>query len=148
MPVIYTEEWRRAIMALANSRDDLSEQVPQGEWRIAMELEGDGISPYVPEGQKKHWFLRLLNGKMVEFREAPEPIPGKGLHYRFIGPAHIFEGVAAGIVDPVEVGLKGTVAIRGDMRLLMQHAKLANVIFDVYAKNNVTEWSKGQPPYR
>jgi len=35
---------------LSNSRDDISEKVPQGEWRVAVEVVGDGKSPSVPEG--------------------------------------------------------------------------------------------------
>jgi len=147
MPAIYTNEWYHAMFDLANSRDDISEKVPQGEWRIAVEIEGDGSSPYIPAGVVKHFFIRFLDGKVAEYREAQGPIPGKGLHYRIIGPAHIFEGVAAGIVDPVEVGLNGAITIRGDMRLLMQHAEMVNVIFEVYSQSNVTEWPKGKPPY-
>ncbi|MBU2550376.1 MAG: hypothetical protein KKB20_18365 [Proteobacteria bacterium] len=148
MPDIYSDGWYQAIIELANSRDDLSSRVPAGEWRVAIELEGDGLSPYVPPGTTRYWFIRLVDGKMLEFREAPGKIPGQGLQYRFIGPAHVFEGVAAGVLDPVEVGLNGTITVRGDMRLLMQHAELTNVIFEVYAHNNVTEWSAGKPPYK
>jgi len=147
MPAIYSQEWYKAMFDLANSRDDISEKVPQGEWRVAVEVEGDGMSPYVPGGTTKHFFVRFLDGKVVEYREAAERIPGKGLNYRIAGPAHVFEGVAAGVVDPVEIGLNGTVSIRGDMRLLMQHAEMVNVIFDVYTQKDVTEWPKGKPPY-
>ena len=147
MPAIYTNEWYEAMFNLANSRDDISEKVPQGEWRIAVEVEGDGKSPYVPEGTTKYFFIRFLGGKVAEYKECEEKISGKGLHYRIIGPAHIFDGVAAGTVDPVEVGLDGTITIRGDMRLLMQHADMVNVIFEVYTQSDVTEWPNGKPPY-
>ena len=147
MPAIYSPEWYEAMFRLANSRDDISEKVPQGEWKIAVEVQGDGTSPYVEEGTTKHFFVRFLDGKVVEYRESPEPVPGKGLQYRIMGPAHIFDGVAAGVVDPVEVGLNGTITIRGDMRLLMQHADMVNVIFEVYSRSGVTEWPKGKPPY-
>lgn len=147
MPAIYTKEWYQAMCELANSRDDISEKVPQGEWRVAVEVNGDGKSPYVAAGETKHFLVRFLDGKVAEYREFQEPVPGKGLHYRIIGPAHIFEGVAAGTLDPVEVGLNGSISIRGDMRLLMQHADMVNVIFEVYGQSNVTEWPKGKPPY-
>jgi hypothetical protein len=147
MPAIYSQQWYEAMFQLANSRDDISKKVPQGEWRIAVEVEGDGKSPYVREGTTKHFFVRFLDGKVVEYRESPERIPGNGLHYRVTGPAHLFDGVAAGVVDPVEVGLNGSMTIRGDMRLLMQHADMVNVIFDVYTRSDVTEWPEGKPPY-
>ena len=112
-----------------------------------MEVVGDAKSPYVPEGTTKHFFIRFQDGKVAEYRESPENINGKGLNYRITGMASIFDGVAAGTVDPVEIGLNGSVAIRGDMRLLMQHADMVNVIFDVYAQSDVTEWPLGKPPY-
>lgn len=147
MPGIWSEEWYEAMFEMANSQDDLSEKVPQGEWRIAVEVEGDGKSPYIPAGVVKHFFIRMLDGKINEYRESPQKIPGKGLNYRITGPAEIFEGMAAGIIDPVEKGLDGTISIRGDMRILMQHAELANMIFDIYTQSSVTEWPKGKPPY-
>jgi hypothetical protein len=147
MSAIYSPEWYEAMLNLANSRDDISEKVPQGEWKIAVEVQGDGKSPYVPEGTTKHFFVRFLDGKVAEYRESQEKIPGNGLHYRIIGPANIFDGVAAGVVDPVEVGLNGSITIRGDMRLLMQHADMVKVIFEVYSQSDVTEWPKGKPPY-
>ena len=147
MAAIYTTEWYEAMLNLANSRNDISEKVPQGEWRIAVEVVGDGKSPYVPEGTTKNFFVRFLDGKVAEYKECPDKVPGKGLHYRITGPAYIFDGVAAEIVDPVEVGLNGSITIRGDMRLLMQHADMVNVIFEVYAQSDVTEWPKGKPPY-
>lgn len=147
MPDIYTEEWYQAMVELANSHDDLSSKVPQGEWRIAVEIEGDGKSPYVPLGEVKNYFIRLHDGKVMEYKESAEKISGKGLQYRIIGPASIFEGMAAGILDPVEKGLDGTLTIRGDMRLLMQNAELANVIFEIYTQSGVTDFPKGRPPY-
>ena len=147
MPDIYSGEWNQSLQEMSNERDDLADKAPAGEWRIAIEVEGDGISPYIPQGEKKHFFLRLSDGKIEEFMEKEEPIPGKGLNYRLICPAHVFESIAAGVMDPVEKGLDGTMVIRGDMRLLIQNAELANVIFEVYTENNQTEWPKGKPPY-
>ena len=148
MPAIYTDEWYKTMFELANSRDDLSEKVPAGEWNVAVEVKGDGKSPYIPLGEEQNFFIRFLDGKVVEYNQSQERVPGKGLNYRITGPAHIFEGVAAGIVDPVEVGLNGSLAIRGDMRLLIQNAELVNVIFEVYTQTDVTEWPKGKPPYK
>ena len=53
----------------------------------------------------------------------------------------------AGLMDPIEKGLDGTLSIRGDMRLLMQNADLANIIFEVYNSSELTDWPKGKPPY-
>jgi hypothetical protein len=147
MPEIYSAEWYEAMLSLANSRDDISEKVPQGEWKIAVEVVGDGKSPYIPEGTTKHYFIHFLNGKVVEYQEYPDKIPGKGLNYRINGAASIFDGIAAEIVDPVEVGLNGAMTIRGDMRLMMQHADMVDVIFQVYAQSGLTEWPQGKPPY-
>jgi hypothetical protein len=147
MPAIYSNEWYEAMFSLANSRDDISKKVPQGEWRVVVEVQGDGKSPYIPEGTTRNFFICFRDGKVAEYRESPERVSHKDLHYRFTGPASIFEGVAAGVEDPVEVGLNGSMAVRGDMRFLMQHADMVNVIFDVYANSAVTEWPKGMPPY-
>lgn len=147
MPAIYTNEWYEAMVEFANGQKDLARKVPKGEWRFAVELTGDGQSPYVPAGTVKHFFIRFVDGKVAECRECGEPIPGKQLNYRILGPAHVFEGVAAGIVDPVEAGLGGALSIRGDMRFLMQNAEMANVIFEIYKQSDLTEWPKGKPPY-
>ncbi len=147
MPDIYSPEWNQALLDLANSREDLAKQAPKGEWKIAIEVEGDGVSPYVAQGEKKHFFVHLVDGVMKAYEEKSEPIPGKGLKYRIICPAAVFENMAAGKMDPVAKGLDGTIGVRGDMRLLMQNAELANVIFEVYTQNNQTEWPNGEPPY-
>jgi len=147
MPAIYTDDWYKAMFELANSRNDLSEKVPLGEWKVVVEVKGDGKSPYIAPGEEANFFIHIRDGKVIEYRLSRERVPGIGLHYRITGPAHIFEGIAAGIVDPVEVGLNGSLVIRGDMRLLIQNAELVNVIFDVYTQTDVTEWPKGKPPY-
>ena len=147
MPDIFTPEWYDAMLKLANSRDDLSEKVPQGDWRVAIEIEGDEISPYTSEGEFKYFYVHMVDGKIKELEPRPEKISGKGLNYRIIGPASVFESMAAGLMDPIEKGLDGTLSIRGDMRLLMQNADLANIIFDVYKSSDLTVWPKGKPPY-
>jgi len=148
MPIIYTEEWYAAMFEVFNSQDDAAAQLPGGEWCLAFEVVGDGLSPYIPPGETRHFFVRLQEGKVAEYREHQERISGKGLHFRFTGPAHIYEGVAAGIVDPVVAGLDGSITVRGDMRLLIQNAELAGRIFTNIAKNDSTVWPKGRPPYK
>lgn len=147
MPDIYTTEWTEALLELANSRDDLSSKVPQGEWRIAIEIKGDGMSPYIPMGEVKNYFVYMVDGKIKEYRESLDKIPGKGLNYRITGPAAIFDGIAANLFDLIEKGLDGSLTIRGDMRMLLQNADLANIIFEVYSQSELTEWPKGKPPY-
>ena len=59
MPEIYADDWYQAMVELCNSREDLSAKVPAGEYKFAIEIEGDGKSPYIPEGTTKHFFLIL-----------------------------------------------------------------------------------------
>jgi len=68
MPVIYTEEWIAAMFKLVNSQSNISAQLPGGEWCVALEVVGDGISPYVPRGETLNFFVRLQDGNMVECR--------------------------------------------------------------------------------
>lgn len=147
MAAIYTEEWYQGMVAMANSNDEMSKKVPGGEYKFAVELVGDGKSPYVPAGSTKNFFIVFKDGKITECQESPEKIPGKGLNYRVTGDASIFEEIAATLRDPIETGLGGLLAIKGDMRFLMQNADLANVIFEVYTQSGMTDWPKGMPPY-
>jgi putative sterol carrier protein len=147
MPNIYTEEWYQAMIELCNSREDLSAKVPKGEYKFAVEIVGDGKSPYVPAGTTKHFFLMFKDGLVTECQESPEKIPGKGLNYRINGTAEDFELIATGEKDPVDAGLSGELNVRGDMRFLMQNAEMATVIFEVYSKSDMTGWPLGRPPY-
>ena len=147
MPEIYTDEWYQAMVELCNSRDDLSAKVPDGEYKFAIEIVGDGKSPYVPEGTTKHFFLILNDGKVTECKESTEKISGKGLKYRITGSAEDFELIATGEKDPVDAGLSGQLNVRGDMRFLMQNAEMATVIFEIYAQSGMTDWPLGHPPY-
>jgi len=147
MPDIFTNEWYQAMIDLCNSRDDLSAKVPKGEYKFAIELVGDGKSPYVPEGTTKHFFLIFKDGKVTQCEESPEKISGKGLNYRITGAAEDFELIATGDKDPVDAGLSGQLNVRGDMRFLMQNAEMATVIFEVYQQSKMTTWPMGKPPY-
>jgi hypothetical protein len=55
--------------------------------------------------------------------------------------------VASGLVDPVGAGLKGAIKITGNMRILIKHAELVNVLQEMYARDVETTWPKGSPPY-
>ncbi len=147
MPKIYSKEWCESLVELAEKHEELSVKVPAGEWQIAIEMEGDGMSPYVPAGETKHFFARVMDGKIKEYNEVNEKIVGKDLNYRITGPASIFDGMAAGLYDPIQKGLDGSLVIRGDMRLLLQNADLANLIFEIYTQSEMTEWPQGKPPY-
>ncbi len=59
-----------------------------------------------------------------------------------------FEGIVANQADPVKAGLKGDIRITGDMRILIQHADLVNVLREIYVQEVETTWPKGKPPYR
>jgi len=51
----------------------------------------------------------------------------------------------AGWIDLIDAGLKGSVKITGDMRILIRHAELVNVVYGVYAREIETNWPKGKP---
>ena len=147
MPEIYSKEWCESLVELAEKNEELAVKVPAGEWKIAIEMEDDGMSPYVSAGEAKYFFARVMDGKIKEYTEVNEKIVGKGLDYRITGPASVFDGMAAGLYDPIQKGLDGSLVIRGDMRLLLQNADLANLIFEIYTQSEMTEWPQGKPPY-
>lgn len=147
MAEIYSEEWYEKLKALVNSRDDIAARAPQGQWRICVEIMGDAASPYVPEGEAKYFFVLFDKGKCQRYEELAETVDGKGLDFRFTGPATVFEEVAAGQRDFIEAGLRGDIKIRGDMRIFMQNAELAKIMAELYSQQVDTEWPKGEPPY-
>ena len=144
---IYTRAWYDAIRDLLNRNPAVEKSAPPGAYRILIELYGDGVSPYVKEGERLFFAIRLDDGKCTGY-EAIESEQRRGdFDFIFVFPASVFEGVAAGVVDPVAVGLKGTIKITGDMRILIKHADLVNVMRDVYAREVDTSWPRGRPPY-
>ncbi|UCD57614.1 MAG: SCP2 sterol-binding domain-containing protein [Candidatus Hydrogenedentota bacterium] len=147
MAEVYSKEWYEKLKALVNSRDDISARAPQGTWRICVEVMGDEKSPYVSREQAKYFFVLLEKGKCQRYEELPETMDGKGLDFRFTGPASVFEEVAAGQRDFIEAGLRGAIKIRGDMRIFMQNAELVKIMAELYSQQVDTEWSKGKPPY-
>ncbi len=147
MAEIYTKEWYEKLKALVNSRDDITARAPQNEWRICIEIIGDAASPYVKEGNARYFFVLFDRGKCQKYEELSESMDGKGLDFRFTGPATVFEEVASGHKDFIEAGLRGEIKIRGDMRIFMQNAELAKIMAELYSQQNDTEWPKGKPPY-
>ncbi len=147
MPAIYTAEWYEELKELLNGNPNVAKNAPAGTYKVLAEVSGDPTSPYLPEGQQKLFTVRLADGKCIEYSEVSEAPPRKEFDFIFDLPATIFEGVAAGVVDPIDAGLKGTIKITGDMRVLIKHADLVNVLYDVYSREVQTEWPNGKPPY-
>ncbi len=149
MPDIYTESWYEALKNLINNDAVIEEKAPKGSWTAAVEIQGDGKSPYVPEGTTKRFIVRLEDGKCVWYKELPEGDTGSefDLDYRFTGSATVFDEIAAGITDPIDAGLDGRIRIKGDMRFLLRQAELVKEILEIYQRDLETTWPKGKPPY-
>ena len=147
MPEIYTTEWYDELKNLLNSNPDLAKSAPQGTLKMLGQFYGDGRSPYLSAGEQRFFVILLDDGKCTDYYEVAESPPRKDFDFIFEIPAAVFEEVAAGSVDPVEAGLKGTIKITGDMRILIRHADLVNVMKDVYTRDVETTWPKGKPPY-
>lgn len=147
MPAIYTKEWYDALKDLLNRNEEVAKNAPRGRYRALAELQGDAQSPYLPDGRKLYFVVEMEDGKCTDYHEVAELPPRKDFDFIFEVPATVFEGVAAGLVDPVEAGLKGTIKIIGDMRILIKHAELVNVLHQVYSREVETTWPRGKPPY-
>jgi putative sterol carrier protein len=147
MSDIYTGDWYDELQDLINRNPEVEKNAPRGLYKMLAEVRGDGASPYVKEGDQLFFVVHLDDGKCTRYFELSEAPPRKAFDFIFEVPASAFEGVAAGTVDPIEAGLKGTIKITGDMRILIRHADLVNVLHAVYAREVETRWPKGQPPY-
>jgi putative sterol carrier protein len=147
MPDIYTKEWYDEIRDLLNRNPEVETHAPRGKYKVLAELRGDGASPYIASGRELRFGILFDDGKCTEYHEMNEPAARNDFDFIFEFPAALFEGVAAGSVDPIDAGLKGTIKITGDMRILIQHAELVNILHAVYAKEVETSWPKGKPPY-
>lgn len=147
MSAIYTTDWYEELKELLNGNPEVEKNAPPGNYRVLAEITGDTTSPYLPGGQRRLFIVELVDGKCVDYSEVTEPPPRREFDFIFDLPATVFEGVAAGIIDPVDAGLKGTIKITGDMRILIRHADLVNVLYDVYSREVDTAWPLGKPPY-
>lgn len=147
MPAIYTTDWYEDLKQLLNGNPEVQKTAPPGQYRVLAEVSGDATSPYLPEGETRLFTVTLADGKCESYDELSESPSRKEFDFIFELPATVFEGVAAGVVDPIEAGLKGTIRITGDMRILIRHADLVNVLYDVYSREVETEWPEGKPPY-
>jgi putative sterol carrier protein len=147
MPDIYTTPWYDEIQDMLNRNPEVERSAPRGRYELLAEVRGDGASPYLAEGEQLFFGIRLDDGKCTEYHQLEQAPPRKDYDFIFEFPASIFEGVAAGTVDPIEAGLKGTIKIAGDMRILIRHADLVNVLHEVYSREVGTDWPRGEPPY-
>lgn len=147
MPAIYSTDWYEALKALLNDNPDVKKYAPPGDYKVLAEVHGDATSPYLSEGNDRYFVVHLVDGKCAEYHEVSELPERKEFDFIFDLPASAFEGVAAGVVDPIDAGLKGIIKIVGDMRVLIKHADFVPVLYDVYAKEVETDWPKGKPPY-
>ncbi len=147
MSEIYSNAWYEEMKALINGSQQLGKVAPKARIALSLEVMGDGRSPYVPKDGALYFLLVIENGKVVEFRPLPSAHDGKGLDFRFTAPASLWESVAAGQADPIKVGLRGEIKVRGDMRFLMENADAVKLALDLYAHQVDTEWPRGRPPY-
>jgi putative sterol carrier protein len=147
MPEIYTSAWYDSLKEVLNRSDEVVKKAPAGHWRVLAEIRGDGESPYMELGDTKRFVLDFDDGRCTEYRELTEPPAKRDFDFTMDLPATLFEGIVANEVDPVKSGLKGEIRIVGDMRILIQHAELVNVLHDIYVQDVETAWPKGKPPY-
>lgn len=147
MPDIYTSDWYEAVKEAINTQVAKLSDVPKDEFTIAVEIVGDGTTPYVAEGDVRRFLIRLEAGQCAWYRELDEDDPSVKLNYRFTGPGTEFDSIAAGLADPIDAALSGTIKVRGDMRFLMRQAEMVQVLLEAYSQGVDTVWPKGCPPY-
>lgn len=152
MADIYTSSWYDAVRDTINAKvADLS-GAPDGGFTVAVDIQGDGTSPYFPAAGARHFVIRIEDGHCEWYREVDSTEAGthdheEELDYRFIGPGTVFDEIAAGLRDPIDAALGGQVRVRGDMRFLMRQAEHVQVLLDAYTSDVETEWPQGRPPY-
>lgn len=144
---IYTPDWYDEVRDAMNDRVATLDGLPSGILSIKVEICGDGLSPYIDEGAERHFLVRLEDGHCAWYREVEGDDPTVKLDYRFRGPATVFDEIAAGLQDPIDAALHGTVKVRGDMRFLMRQAEHVGALLDAYAHGVQTTWPLGRPPY-
>jgi putative sterol carrier protein len=150
MPDVYTDPWFDAVRTAINTKVATMSSLPEGVLHIAVDIQGDGVSPYVSEAGARHFLIRLDNGHCDWYREVPEAAqstPEARLDFRFVGPAATFDDVVAGRLDPIDAALKGAIRVKGDMRFLMRQAEHVQVLLEAYTHDVETSWPKGEPPH-
>jgi len=147
MADVYTPEWYEAVKGAINARMTTLKNVPTDDFTIAVEIVGDGTTPYVAEGDVRRFLVRLEAGQCAWYRELDADDPSVKLDYRFTGPGSDFDAIAAGLADPIDAALSGTIRVKGDMRFLMRQAEMVQVLLEAYSRDVDTDWPKGRPPY-
>lgn len=150
MPDVYTDEWYQAVVAAINDRVAELSGLPEEALHVAVDIEGDGLSPYVDAAGARHFLIRIAEGHCDWYREIPEAAKsgdGVSLDFRFVGPASTFDAVIAGQMEPIDAALTGAIHVKGDMRFLMRQAEHVQVLLEAYTNGVETEWPKGAPPY-
>lgn len=153
MADIYTSAWYDAVRDTINSKVGAMTGVPDGGFTVAVDIQGDGRSPYFPADGARHFLIRIDDGRCEWYREvdsteaATHDHDDVDLDYRFIGPASVFDDIAAGLIDPIDAALGGQVKVRGDMRFLMRQAEHVQVLLEAYTNGVSTDWPQGRPPY-
>jgi hypothetical protein len=147
MPDIYTPAWYLKLRDLLNLHPEIEKSAPRGAYKLLLLIRGDGASPYLAKDRELLFAIHLDDGRCSDYVELDPGVARKGYDFVFEFPASVYEGVAAGIVDPVGAGLQGTIKITGDMRVLIRHAELVNILHQVYAREVETTWPRGRPPY-
>lgn len=145
MPAIYTEAWYETLKDLLNGNPEVEKNAPRGSYRVLAKINGDPRSHYLASGEVRNFVVRFTDGKCLEYRQLDSAPPRKEFDFIFELSASVFEGIAAGLIDLVDAGLRGTIKITGDMRILIRHAELVNAVYHVYAQEVETLWPKGKP---
>jgi hypothetical protein len=145
MADVYTEAWFGAVRGAINVKVASLRDVPTDSILIAIDIVGDGVSPYVERDTERHFLVQIDDGQCSWYREGV-PDESQELNFRFLGPATAFDEIAAGLLDPIDAALKGTIRVRGDMRFLMRQADHVKVLLDAYRAIETT-WPMGGPPY-
>ncbi len=150
MPDIYTEAWYEAVRSAINDAAAAMQSIPEGRFAVAVEIEDDGVSPYV-DGRGRRFVLEIDGGTCRWYRELQPEDDERALagpvDYRFRGPASVFDEIAAGLLDPIDAALRGTISVRGDMRLLLRQAEQVTSLLQAYTSGVPTTWPHGRPPY-
>lgn len=152
MADIYTAEWYDAVRETINAKVADLDDRPEGGFTVAVDIQGDGVSPYFPGAGARHFLIRIDDGHCEWYREMDSTEAGTYDHddeldYRFIGPGTAFDEIAAGVSDPIDAALGGSVKVRGDMRFLMRQADIVKVLLEAYTGGVTTDWPQGRPPY-
>lgn len=145
MADIYTDEWFALVRSAINVQVATLRDVPAGSWLVAIDIAGDGESPYVEPGEERHFLVQVEDGRCAWYREGAAGEDDE-LSYRFRGPATAFDEVAAGLLDPIDAALRGVIRVRGDMRFLMRQADHVKALLAAYS-TVATDWPLGSPPY-